>query len=141
MPLAESFVGMYPGVGGPAWTRRVWPPSCTLRRLRENDTSLPVARRTPRGRAGILLQSFQPLPQKAVLTALINGLTSLSGDTALVLDDYHLIEAQPIYNALAFLVENMPRQMHFVVASRTDPPLPLARRLVRDQGRGLRAQA
>jgi LuxR family maltose regulon positive regulatory protein len=45
----------------------------------------------------------------------------------LVLDDYHLIEAQPIHDALTFLLDHLPSQLHLVIASRLDPPLPLAR--------------
>jgi len=91
------------------------------------------------GGALALLQSLQPVPQKAILIALINGLAAFSADTALVLDDYHCIDAQPIHDALAFLVENLPERMHIVIASRTDPPLPLARLRARDQLTELRA--
>lgn len=45
----------------------------------------------------------------------------------LVLDDYHLIEAHAIHNALTLLLEHLPPQMHLVIATREDPPLPLAR--------------
>jgi LuxR family maltose regulon positive regulatory protein len=72
-------------------------------------------------------QSPQPPPIEAVLTALINEITAVSDDFALVLDDYHLIEAQPIHSALAFLLDHLPPQMHLVIAGRADPPLPLAR--------------
>jgi LuxR family transcriptional regulator, maltose regulon positive regulatory protein len=85
------------------------------------------------GGARALLQSLQPVPQKAILTALINGLAAFSADTALVLDDYHCIEVQQIHDALAFLLENLPHRMHIVIASRVDPPLPLVRLRARDQ--------
>jgi len=42
---------------------------------------------------------------------------------ALVLDDYHLVESKPIHNALAFLLDHQPPQMHLVISTRTDPPL------------------
>ena len=57
----------------------------------------------------------------------------------LVLDDYHLIEAQPIHEALTFLLEHLPPQMHLVIATREDPPLPLARLRARGQLTELRA--
>jgi LuxR family maltose regulon positive regulatory protein len=44
-----------------------------------------------------------------------------------VLDDYHVITAAPIHQALAHLVEHLPPQMHVIIATRSDPPLPLAR--------------
>ena len=44
----------------------------------------------------------------------------------LVLDDYHVIESPEIHESMAFLVEHLPPQIHLVIASRADPPLPLA---------------
>ena len=90
--------------------------------------------------ARALLQSVQPVPQKAVLISLINAMASFGTDTALVLDDYHLIEAHAVHDALDFLVENLPRQVHVVVAGRRDPPLPLARLRAGDQLVEIRAE-
>ena len=45
----------------------------------------------------------------------------------LLLDDYHLIEAREIQDGMAFLLEHQPAQVHLVLASRADPPLPVAR--------------
>ena len=72
---------------------------------------------------------YAPLspPIEAVLTSLLNALIQLSTETVLVLDDYHLIEAQPIHDALTYLVEHLPPNVHLVIASRIDPLLPLAR--------------
>jgi LuxR family maltose regulon positive regulatory protein len=74
-----------------------------------------------------VLQSPQPPPIEAVLTALINEIAALPGRTVLVLDDYHVIESQPIDKALVFLLDHLPSQMHLVVATRSDPSLPLSR--------------
>jgi LuxR family maltose regulon positive regulatory protein len=79
------------------------------------------------------LQTPQPPPIEAVLTSLINEIAALPGRIALVLDDYHLIEAQPTHEALAFLLDHLPPQMHLVIATREDPPLPLARLRARGQ--------
>ena len=57
----------------------------------------------------------------------------------LVLDDYHVIEAKPIDQALTFLIEHLPPQMHLVIATREDPSLPLARLRARGQLTELRA--
>jgi LuxR family maltose regulon positive regulatory protein len=74
------------------------------------------------------LQTPQPPPIDAVLTALLNDLTSsVSNPLVLVLDDYHLIEASPVDQALAFLLEHLPPPLHLVLATREDPQLPLAR--------------
>jgi len=72
-------------------------------------------------------QTPQPPLIETVLTALINEIAAMPHHFALVLDDYHLIEAQPIHSALAFLLNHLPPQMHLIIAGRADPPLPLAR--------------
>jgi LuxR family maltose regulon positive regulatory protein len=74
-----------------------------------------------------LLHSPQPLAIEAVLTTLINDLTSLKGDFVLVLDDYHVIQSQSIHAGITFLLEHMPAKMHLVIATRVDPALTLAR--------------
>ncbi|MDO8310649.1 MAG: hypothetical protein Q7T25_01790, partial [Sideroxyarcus sp.] len=92
--------------------------------------------------AGVLgvLQSPQPQPPsaEAILTALLNEITALPHDFILVLDDYHLIDSKPIDNALTFLLEHLPTQMHLVITTREDPNLPLARFRVRGQMTELR---
>jgi LuxR family maltose regulon positive regulatory protein len=85
------------------------------------------------------LQSPQPTPAEVVLTQLINEITAIPRSMILVLDDYHLLEAQAIHDALTFLLEHLPSQIHVVIASREDPPLPLARLRARDQLIELRA--
>ena len=85
------------------------------------------------------LQSPQPPPAEGILTALINEIATISTRIILVLDDCHLIETQPILDALAFLLRRMPPQLHLVIATRVDPPLPLARLRVRGQLTELRA--
>ena len=86
-----------------------------------------------------MLQSPQPPPTESILTALINEITTVSDNFVLVLDDYHVIDAKPVDNALTFLLEHLPPQMHLVIATREDPQLPLARLRVRGQLTELRA--
>ena len=86
-----------------------------------------------------VLQSPQPPPTESILTALLNEITTLPDSIVLVLDDYHVIDAKPVDQALTFLLEHLPPQMHLVIATREDPPLPLARLRVRDQLTELRA--
>ena len=79
---------------------------------------------------GAALQSSQPLPTESVLTALINEIVAIPNHFILILDDYHLITAQPIHDALSFLLDHLPhppRGMHLVIATRADPSLPTAR--------------
>ena len=79
-----------------------------------------------------MIQSPQPPPAESFLTSLINEMTKKPDRIVLILDDYHMIENDTIHNEMAFLLEHMPPQMHLVIASRVDPPLPLA--LLRGRG-------
>ncbi len=74
-----------------------------------------------------VLQSPQPRPTESILTALLNEITAVPDNFALVLDDYHLIDAKPVDDALTFLLEHLPPQMHLIIATREDPHRPLAR--------------
>ncbi|WP_254185233.1 LuxR C-terminal-related transcriptional regulator [Nocardioides panacis] len=74
-----------------------------------------------------LLASPQPPPIHLVLTTLLNDLGATGDDLVLVLDDYHLVDSREIQEAMAFLLDRMPSRLHLVIASRADPPVPLAR--------------
>ena len=80
-------------------------------------------------RVGPLLGPPAPPSLEGLVTALINELAAQPGqdEVVLVLDDYHLIDAQPVHVSLGFLLEHLPPGLHLVLASRSDPPLPLAR--------------
>ena len=86
-----------------------------------------------------MLQSPQPPPIESILTALLNEITTIPDNFILVLDDYHVIDSKPVDNALTFLLEHLPPQMHLVIATREDPHLPLARLRARGQLTELRA--
>jgi ATP/maltotriose-dependent transcriptional regulator MalT len=86
-----------------------------------------------------VLQAPQPPPTEALLTALLNDITRIPDPFILVLDDYHLLDAQPIDQALTYLVEHLPPQMHLVIATHEDPQLPLARLRARGHLTELRA--
>jgi LuxR family maltose regulon positive regulatory protein len=79
-----------------------------------------------------VLQAPQPPPRETILTGLCNEIAAALGPFVLVLDDYHLVTAQPIHDGLAFLLNHLPPNLHLVIATRTDPPLPIAR--LRGQG-------
>src|SRR5437868_13580317 len=85
------------------------------------------------------LQSPQPPPPEAMLTALLNEITAIPDHFVLVLDDYHVLEAKAVDHVLTFLVEHLPPQMHLVIATREDPQLPLARLRARSHLTELRA--
>ena len=91
-------------------------------------------------RALVRLNPPQPAEPETVLALLTNDLMNWQGEAfALVLDDYHVVEAPPIHRALTFLLEHLPPQMHLIIATRADPPLPLARLRARGQLTELRA--
>lgn len=86
-----------------------------------------------------LLHSPQPPSMETIITTLINEITAIPRHFVLVLDDYHVITAPSIHQTLTFLLDHLPAQMHVVLATRIDPPLPLARLRVRGQKLALRA--
>jgi LuxR family maltose regulon positive regulatory protein len=86
-----------------------------------------------------MLQLPQLPPAESILTVLINEVALAPKDSILILDDYHAIEAQPIHEALAFLLDHLPPQMHLILSSRADPPWPLARLRARREMSELRA--
>jgi LuxR family maltose regulon positive regulatory protein len=86
-----------------------------------------------------MLQSPQPPAVESILTTLLNELAVVSENLVLILDDYHVIDAQTVDEALAFLLERLPPQVHLVIATREDPNLPLALLRARSQLIELRA--
>ena len=64
---------------------------------------------------------------KAIITTLLIDVVTLTEPLIVVLDDYHVIQAQAVDQALTFLLEHSPPQMHLVITTREDPQLPLAR--------------
>ena len=92
------------------------------------------------GESGLaLLQSPQPPPITTVLSMLINEISSFRDHFSLILDDYHLIKTQSIHQALTYLLDHLPEQMHLVLITRADPRLPIARLRARNQLTELRA--
>ena len=79
------------------------------------------------GSAVSALESRQPPSTESILTTLINEISALPNKFILVLDDYHVISANAIDEALIFLLEHLPSQMHLVIATRENPQLPLGR--------------
>jgi LuxR family maltose regulon positive regulatory protein len=86
-----------------------------------------------------VLQSPQPPPTEVALTSLINEIAAISDRLILILDDYHLIDAPPVHDALTFLIGNQPPNLSLVIATREDPNLSLSRLRVRGQMIELRA--
>jgi LuxR family maltose regulon positive regulatory protein len=80
------------------------------------------------GQEPLKLLSASQLPGvEAILSVLINDLINSRRRLILVLDDYQVIEEPKIHAGLTFLLDHQPQQLHLILTSRADPPLPLAR--------------
>jgi LuxR family transcriptional regulator, maltose regulon positive regulatory protein len=86
------------------------------------DTVRPGVAERVAALSGGLSASFQ-----VVVTTLVNELADVAEPVVLVLDDYHLVQAPPVHQSLELLLEHPPAGLRLVLASRADPPLPLAR--------------
>jgi len=85
-----------------------------------------------------LLASSSP-PVETALGALLNDLDALPTDLVVVLDDFHLVETPEVNDQMTFLLEHQPPSLHLVLATRSDPPLPLAQ--LRARGRLVEVRA
>ena len=86
-----------------------------------------------------LLESGQP-PTEGVLAAVVNELSALPGELDLVLDDYHVIGDPDVHDGMTFLLDHLPPQIHVLIMTRADPPLPLARLRARGEMVEIRAE-
>jgi LuxR family maltose regulon positive regulatory protein len=87
-----------------------------------------------------VLQAAQSQPPpESILTALLNEITINPDPSLLVLDDYHVIDSRMVDEALTFLIEHLPPQLHLVITTREDPALPIPRLRARRQLTELRA--
>ncbi|MEO6511917.1 MAG: AAA family ATPase, partial [Nocardioides sp.] len=89
--------------------------------------------------AQALLEAPGGAPVISVLTSLLNDLAAIDGEVVLVLDDYHVVHDSGIHEAMAFLVDHLPPQLRLVIATRSDPPLPLPRLRARGELAEVRA--
>ena len=119
--------------GGPAvaWLSLDAGDNDPARFWRHGVAALDRARPGTGERVASLLGPPAPASFQGLVTALIND---LAGEEALlVLDDYHVISSGQVHESVAFLLEHRPTGICVVLASRSDPPLPLARLRARGQ--------
>jgi LuxR family maltose regulon positive regulatory protein len=95
-------------------------------------TALEQAAPGATGSALAMLRSPQGPPLPVLLRALLNALALAPHDIVLALDDYHRITEPVIHETLASLLDHPPTRLHLYLASRSEPPLPLARLRARD---------
>jgi LuxR family maltose regulon positive regulatory protein len=75
-----------------------------------------------------VLRTTQPQAPHVIAAMLIAGLTHLTRDIVLVLDNYQVLDDSPaIHGGVSFFVEHLPRTVHVVLATRAEPPLPVAK--------------
>ena len=86
------------------------------------------------------LRTQQTPPIQYLLTALINRLAGHPQRCLLVLDDVHLLTEEGIHTSLTYLLDHLPPQLRIILASRSGPPLPLARLRARGQLLEVRAE-
>lgn len=66
-------------------------------------------------------------PEQVVLPTLLNDLDTIASPMVLILDDYHQVVSRAVHEQLAFFTSRIPANLHLVLATRSDPMLPLAR--------------
>lgn len=80
-----------------------------------------------------LMDTERALAVEDILASLVNDLDALQGATVVALDDYHVIEAAEVHDAVVFLLDHLPPQVTVAMTTRADPPLPLSRLRARGQ--------
>ncbi len=92
------------------------------------------------------LRAPQPPPTVAILTMVVNEITTMVEARELdnccyilVLDDYHVIQAESVHDALQFFVEHIPPPLHLAICSRANLPWSIARLRANDQVTELRS--
>ncbi|MCU1534223.1 MAG: ATP-dependent transcriptional regulator, MalT-like, LuxR family [Glaciihabitans sp.] len=89
--------------------------------------------------ASTALSSDPTLSIDSTMTSLINEVAQRSGRMLMVLDDFQLIENAAVRDAVTFLLDHTPANLHLAIASRSDPLLPVARLRARGELTELRA--
>ncbi|UCE42155.1 MAG: hypothetical protein JSV17_04065 [Candidatus Aminicenantes bacterium] len=87
-----------------------------------------------------LIQSPQLPSSESTIITLINSLTPILKNVVLVLDDYHLIQSKSIHDMLGLFLDVLPEKMHLILATRSDPPLPISRIRTQNQLTELRTK-
>lgn len=87
----------------------------------------------------VLLQNSPPPPLKVFLASLLNEISECETEFVLAFDDYHIISELEIHEAMSYLIERLPPNIHALVTTRSDPPFPLSRLRARGELKELRA--
>ncbi len=121
-----------------AWSNaRAWPVAWVTLTPEDNSparfmTDLAAALQT----LGLPMIERPALSQSGLTDALVEFLNTISewpDDFGLALDSYEHIDSPAVHDAVGFILDYLPPHMHLMIASRTEPPLPLPRLRVRRQ--------
>jgi LuxR family maltose regulon positive regulatory protein len=85
------------------------------------------------------LQSANKPAMESALQKMLDQTGIILQDFVVALDDYHFITAPPVHNMLSYVLEYLPPQMHLLITSESDPPLPLSLLRASDQLQEIRA--
>src|SRR5215211_6443447 len=77
---------------------------------------------------------------ETTLPTLINEIAELPYQVVLVLDDYQFVTEEDSHESVSFFVEHLPENVHLVISSRSDPPLPLGRLRARGEMNEIRSE-
>jgi hypothetical protein len=91
------------------------------------------------GKSALVSEWIAAIHLKLILATFLNEVITIPDPFILILDDYQLIDAEPIDQALSFMLDHLASQMHLVIVTREDPLLPLSRYCARGQLIELRA--
>ncbi len=106
--------------------------------LDENDNHLPTLARYlalavetlfPNGcreTLSLVESMFPPTPAE-LTNCLLSEIGDLPESMVLILDDYQVLHHPPSQALVASLIDRLPRQLHLMICSRSEPLLPLAR--------------
>jgi LuxR family transcriptional regulator, maltose regulon positive regulatory protein len=89
--------------------------------------------------AHAMLQASPSLEIRAVLAVLINDLENTGAPLFIILDDYQSITNSAVHAGMTFFLDHLPLNVHVIIATRSDPPIPLARLRARGQMDEIRA--
>ena len=80
-----------------------------------------------------LMDNDRDLMTEDVLVSLLNDLDTIAAPTVLVLDDYHVVDAPAVHEAVAFLLDNLPGQVTLAIDDPRGPAAGASRLRARGQ--------
>jgi LuxR family maltose regulon positive regulatory protein len=89
--------------------------------------------------ASAMVDGDRGLSVTDVVASLVDDLDALPGPTVIALDDYHVIDADDVHEAVTLLLDHLPPQVTLAITTRADPPIPLARLRARGELLEIRA--